>query len=172
MHTYEYLTLRAKSAFFKAFGANYTAKICGHKAKLFSRVKVFGREVFYVLKKGDFDYCPACRAKMAIICAWCGKIIMPGEPITLYTPEDPNWKIPEHAVIYQREPVLQLVGCMRPLCLEREVDRKGFWVEPGEVLRVASPLELVMAKDSVPVCNDVHDINQAIPLANLELSQH
>jgi hypothetical protein len=170
MHAYGNLALKAKWAFVKAFGANHTAKICGHKTKLFSRVEVFGREVFCALKKGGFDYCPECRAKMAIRCAWCGRIIMPGDPITLYTPRDPDWKIPKHAVIYQREPVLQLVGCMRLLCSEGAIDRTGFWVEPGEVLRVASPMELVMATTNHSPCNDVCDINQAIPLADLQLS--
>jgi len=156
----------AKLIFYKAFGKSYEAGFCGHKAKLFSKVRVFGKEILLEMQKG-FAYCPECLAKMAIRCAWCGRFILPGDPITLYSPPDQDWIIPEYAVVYQKEPVVQLVGCMRLLCAEGAIDRTGFWVPPGRVFRVASPMELCMLTNNVVGCNDVDNINKAIPLDDL-----
>jgi hypothetical protein len=55
---------------------------------------------------------------MTITCPWCGKPILIGDYVTLYTPSDPNFKIPEGAVVYSENP-LQLVGCQRQLVQKR-----------------------------------------------------
>ena len=151
-----------KSLWYKFFGQSYYAKICGHTAKLFTRVKVLEEGAYLTLKPG-FDYCPDCLSKMAIRCAWCGRSIVAGEPITLYSPSDKNSVIPAWAVVYSKKP-LRLVGCMRFDCADSGIDRSGFWVEPGKVYRVASPMEQCLAANDVVICNDLRDISQATPL--------
>jgi len=151
-----------KAWFYKMFGRNYTATICGHKTKLFSQTEIFGEKLFIQQKPG-MDYCPACMAKMSIRCAWCGRAIKIGDPVTLYTPAGKNFKIPEHAVVYREDP-LQLVGCLRWECAEMGADRCGFWIPPGKVHRVMSLLEQVLSTGDVAICNDITDPSQAIPI--------
>ncbi|MEK7658485.1 MAG: hypothetical protein AAB352_01300 [Patescibacteria group bacterium] len=148
--------------FYKLFGRNYIASICGHKTKLFSPVEIFGEKIFITLKR-KFEYCPECLAKMSIRCAWCGKSILVGDPITLNTPVRKDWQVPDYAVKYKKDP-LQLVGCLRWECADSGIDRAGFWMPPGKVYRVASPMEMVLATNDVAICNDITDISKAVPL--------
>jgi hypothetical protein len=99
---------------------------------------------------------------MVIRCAWCGGYILPGEPITLYTPCSEDFKIPDYAVVYKEDPK-QLVGCLRWNCAESGADRTGFWIIPGKVLRCLSPIEELMSdsKHDAVIINDLGDINQA-----------
>lgn len=129
----------------------YMATICGHHTKRTGKISAFGHTVttkMPINEEGSVDYCLDCIAKMAIRCAWCGHPIFIGRPITLYSPISDNFKIPEHAVVYEREP-LQLVGCLRWDCAETGADRAGFWM-PGEdgkgcVERVPTVYEMVLA---------------------------
>jgi len=133
---------------------------CGHKTKMVDVIEIDGEKITFSLKKGVRpEYCINCLKEMSIKCAWCGKSILPGDPITLYSPRDES-KVPEHAVIYKKDP-LQLVGCLRWGCADTGADRAGFWVPPGEVQRVMSPLERAMATNNVVIVNDVTDINEA-----------
>lgn len=129
---------------------------------MFSRVKVFGEVAYsqFLLKRPD--YCHECLAKMSVKCAWCGKPILVDDPITLYTPRKKDFKVPEYAVVYRKDP-LQLVGCLRFSCADSGIDRSGFWIKPGRVYRVASPMEMALASDDVVICNDIGDISASIP---------
>ena len=163
MNWLEMKLLLLKLWLYKLFGKSYVASICGHKAKLFSQVDVFG-EKFFLTSKSKFKYCPECVAKMSIRCAWCGEPIKVGDPITLYTPCKKDFQIPEYAVVYKKDP-LQLVGCLRWDCADSGMSRAGFWVEPGEVHRVVSPIEMALATEEVVICDDLSDINKTIPLS-------
>lgn len=150
--------------FSKNFGRNYLCK-CGHKAKWKTRLFIGGSQGIYTLHK-DTDYCPECFSKAAIKCAWCGKPIMPGDPITLYTPRKNDFEVPKHAVVWETDP-LQLVGCLRWGCAESGADRSGFWEMPGRVQRVASPIEMLLARgpEGGPIIiNDLSDPCEAIPI--------
>lgn len=128
----------------KFFGRNYKATVCGHKTKLIGKGKVFGQEYISV-RKIPFEYCCGCLEKMAIRCAWCGNPILTGDPVTLYTPLK-DFVIPDYAIVYKEDP-LQLVGCLGWKCADTGADRTGFWVVPGKVRRVPSPMELVVATE-------------------------
>ncbi len=134
---------------------------CGHLTAVVDIVEAFGErvETRLPLKKGKTPYCHRCLEKMVIRCAWCGKAIFIGDPITLYTPIE-DFKIPDYAVIYNKDP-LQLVGCLRWDCAEG-VDRAGFWYPPGKVFRVESPLERAMRTGDVVIVSDLSDFNEAI----------
>lgn len=148
----------------------YMATICGHHTKRTGKISAFGHTIttkMPINEEGSVDYCLNCIAKMAIRCAWCGNPIFIGRPITLYTPVSDNFKIPEHAVVYEREPSLQLVGCLRWDCAEAGADRAGFWV-PGEdgkgrVERVPIVHEMVLStkRSSFVLVNDMDDISEA-----------
>lgn len=126
------------------FKKNYSAD-CGHKTKLHDRVTAFGESTLTRLsiKDGKIDYCHQCIEKMAIQCAWCGHTIFIGDPITLYSPRDEDFEVPEHAIFYQ-EDSLQLVGCLRWNCADSGADRMGFWLPPGIVQRVQSAYVICM----------------------------
>ena len=116
---------------------------CGHETKERDVIIAFGEKTITKLpvKNGRTPYCHRCIEKMAIRCAWCGKVIFIGDPITLYTPSNKNFKIPEYAIVYNKKP-LQLVGCLRWDCAETGGDRAGFWIPPGKVERVPTGFEL------------------------------
>lgn len=116
---------------------------CGHKTKIKDSVEAFGEktEIEVPVKNGKTLYCHKCLEKMTIQCAWCGKSIFIGSPITLYSPRDKNEKMSDYAVLYNKENN-SFVGCLRRKCADSGFDRMGFWHPPGEVYRVPSPLEM------------------------------
>jgi len=62
-----------------------------------------------------------------IKCAWCGGIIIPGDPITLHFPRE-GFRNPEYVVIFEEK----LVCCFRKRCRNgHNID--GYWVNPGNV---------------------------------------
>ena len=162
IYAYWYLKL----FFYNIFGKTYTASACGHTTKLFALtyVELLKEKLFTSLAKNP-KYCPDCRAKMTIRCAWCGKPILVGGAITLYTPSRKDFVVPDYALVYRKNP-LQLVGCLRWSCADSGIDRAGFWVEPGEVYRVLSPMELCIQTDAPIIVNDITDINQATPFSS------
>jgi hypothetical protein len=129
---------------------------CGHETKIKDKVYAFGKTITTVVpvKDGKTDYCHECLGKMAIRCAWCGEVIFIGEPITLYTPRREDFKIPEHAVAHNKDP-LQLVGCLGWNCAATGADRAGFWYPPGKVFRVPSPAEIAFSTGETVVTNDL-----------------
>lgn len=133
---------------------------CGHKAKWKTYIIAHkGNEGVYTIDKKKPEYCPECFVRAQISCAWCEKPIMPGEPITLYTPKI-GTEIPKHAVIYKKNPEPQLVGCLRWDCAATGADRAGFWVMPGKVRRVLSPIELLIATNNVVITQDLSDTKE------------
>ena len=140
---------------------------CGHMTKARNWIKAFGAKTItkLPLKDGKTAYCHQCLQRMVIQCAWCKKPIFVGDPITLYSPRDPNFKVPEHAVIYSENP-LCLVGCLGWNCAVTGADRAGFWLPPGQVQRVVTPLEMIMANPSqgVMIVSDLSDIKEAVQL--------
>lgn len=97
-------------------------------------------------------YCLDCIEKMTITCPWCGKPIFVGDYVTLYTPTDPNFKIPDGTVVYSKNP-LRLVGCQRPGCAFSGADYCGTWEAPGVVKRFPSAIERVMMTGEPVVMN-------------------
>lgn len=111
-------------------------------------------------KNGRPEYCLACVGQMAIKCAWCGKTIRVGYPVTLYMP-GPSSVVPNHAVPYDADP-RRYVGCLHAGCAESGADRSGFWMPPGKVERVPTPYEMLMAGGAPPrgvIVDNVNDPN-------------
>ncbi|NTW14626.1 MAG: hypothetical protein HGA31_06425 [Candidatus Moranbacteria bacterium] len=135
---------------------------CGHKTWLKGRVHA--HDEFCVTRipitDGHTPYCHACLEKMAIRCAWCGKPIFVGDPITLYSPKK-GFEIPDYAIRYSEDP-LTLVGCLRWDCAESGMDRSGFWMPPGQVVRVMNAYEQIMATGTAVVVNDLGDFKEAV----------
>lgn len=119
---------------------------CGHRTNWEADVSAFGDERHIELnhynpfKKPVF--CADCYEKLAIKCPWCGGAIYPFEYITLYTPKDPNFQIPEGSVVYSQEPLL-IVGCQSKNCASSGADYCGQWVG-DHVERFESALEECM----------------------------
>ncbi len=154
---------KVQCVFYLIFGRSYKCD-CGHNAKRKTILTIHGKSGVYTLGK-EHDYCPQCWAKAAIKCTWCSNTITPGDAITLYTPRDKEFKIPEHAVVYKRTPHLQLVGCLGWDCADSGMDRSGFWVMPGKVQRAASPMEMMMygnPNNEVMIVNDLSNPNEAV----------
>ena len=106
----------------------HRATKCHHLTKRTGMITAFG-ETIESKKEGEIEYCWDCLSKMSIQCAWCGKPIHIGNPITLYSPKD-SFVVPAYSVVYSKEP-LQLVGCLRWKCARTGADLAGYWV-PGE----------------------------------------
>ena len=128
---------------------SFKAAKCSHRTKRRGPVRAFGKTIRTTMPKnkdGSVDWCLDCLGKMAIRCAWCGHPIFVGDPITLYTPSDKNFKTPDYAVVYKKEP-LTLVGCLGWNCADTGADRAGFWVPgndgKGMVERVPTAFELM-----------------------------
>lgn len=145
------------------FRRTYTANVCGHRTKRAGKTASYGQESLNSMalsENGKPDYCLECLAKMAIRCAWCGKPICIGEPVTLYAPKE-TFRVPKHAVRYDRDE-RYLVGCLGWNCAATGADRQGFWVPPGKVARVLSPIEMLMLGgngDGMVIVNDLSDPN-------------
>ena len=150
-------------------GGRVQAK-CGHSTKRTDQVSAFGQTATTTItpKPGEApDYCHRCLEKMAICCAWCGKVIFVADPITLYTPRYNSYQPKEHYVKYRDNP-LQYVGCLRMNCAQTGSDRAGFWMSPGQVLRILSPIEQSFMQRSPVIVQDLHDMREATPLAEIE----
>lgn len=148
--------------FFNIFKRKKIQAGCGHETKEKDRVTAFGEgcETQVPVIDGKTDYCHRCLERMAIKCAWCGKAIFIGDPITLYTPIDKDFKAPEYAVVHCNNP-LQLVGCLRWNCAQTGADRAGFWYPPGKVMRVPSPLEMAMQSGDMVIVEDLSNPREA-----------
>ena len=128
---------------------------CGHHSKLKKKFKIGGEKVTFRIRYEpgkEFPYCLDCVSKMTITCPWCGRPIFIGDYVTLYTPTDPNYKIPEGAVVYSENP-LQLVGCQRSDCAEAAADYRGIWEAPGKVKRILSSIERILVTGEPVVKN-------------------
>jgi hypothetical protein len=151
------------------FPREYTATKCGHLTKRDGPVSAFRDSITMQMPKnesGSVDYCLDCVGTMTARCTWCARAIFIGSPVTLYPPR-PGYVIPEHAVVYSKDPLL-LVGCLSWSCADSGADRAGFWV-PGEdgkgrVKRVPTAYEMIpgAAEPSAVVVNDLSDMNEAM----------
>lgn len=146
-------------------GGRIQAK-CSHSTKRIDRVSAFGQttRTTIIPKKGEApDFCHRCLEKMAICCAWCGKVIFIADPVTLYTPRDKSYQPKEHFKKYKDNP-LQYVGCLKMNCAQTGADRAGFWMPPGQVLLVLSPIEQAFLQKSPVIVADLHDMRACTPL--------
>lgn len=154
--------------FFNIFRKKIMAD-CGHKTFRTDEVSAFGEtgELEIAIIDGKAPYCHRCLEKMTIRCAWCSEPIFIGQPITLYSLEDKDQKMPEYAVLYDKESN-SYVGCVH--CGEM-ADRAGFWYPPGEVKRVLTPIEMCLLDlqnggDGIIYVNNLCDLNEAMNGAN------
>lgn len=149
----------------KMFSQHYIAK-CGHTTKLKDKLHAFDESCTCEIlqkDKNSVEYCHRCLEKMTIVCAWCGKPIFIGDPITLYSPDKKEeFKLKEHAVVYNEEK-MQVVGCLRWNCADTGGDRAGFWMPPGIVQRVPTAFEMLISTGATAmICHDVSDPNSKI----------
>lgn len=145
MHTILYYLQVCWLAVSHPFRKTYAANVCGHRTKKTGKVTSRGESYAISMplsKNGSPDYCLDCIAKMSIGCAWCERSIHIGDPVTLYMPRE-TFKVPEHAVRYDEDDRF-LVGCLGWECAETGADHQGFWMPPGKVARVPSPIETLM----------------------------
>jgi len=168
---------RLKSWWFKISSfmvRSHVANKCGHRTKRSGWAEAFGERYFVEMplaENGRPDYCLGCIGGMAIRCAWCGKAIHIGDPVTLYTPMKKDFVVPAHAVPYSEKP-LQLVGCLRWGCAETGGDRAGFWMPPGHVRRVPSAFEQLMESDDsdavvIADLRDPHNVGTVVGKGDL-----
>ena len=120
---------------------------CGHETKVKDEVTAHGETITTTIpiKDGETDYCHRCLEAMSTRCAWCGKPIFIGDPVTLYTPTE-NFIVPDYADRYEDD---AYVGCLRSDCAETGADRAGFWYPPGQVKLDLSPLESALQKSGI-----------------------
>lgn len=142
----------------------YKANVCGHRTNRTGITTSFGETIITTMplaKNGKPDYCLECIGKMAIKCAVCESPIHIGDPITLYT-LDGKYEIPKHAVRYDKDPQC-FIGCLHSGCSDSGINRQGFWVPPGKVERVPSPIDILMAdksgKDKMLIIEDLSNPN-------------
>lgn len=130
---------------------------CGHLSRIKGKIFAFDEVTTTTIRviDGKIDFCHRCLERMVIQCAWCGKPIFIGDPITLYTPGE-NYEMPDYAKIYNlnspNSP--QLIGCGRNTCADTGADYCGFW-NPEGVRRVQSLLEEAMATGKIVIDNDL-----------------
>lgn len=135
---------------------------CGHKTRKKDVLNAFGQTIHCEIpidKDGLTSHCHQCLEKMTIRCAWCGKPIFIGDPVTLYLPRDKDIKMPDYAVSYKNN---AFVGCLGWDCAGSGVDRAGFWYPPGQVHRVLSPLEQCLQSGEMVIVEDLSDMSEAI----------
>jgi len=147
--------------FCKLFGKYYFAKKCGHKTKSMAKFNIFGEEFFIVIYTRE--YCSHCLAKMSIRCAWCGKAINVGDPITLNTPGKKSFQIPKYTIGYGETYPTQLIGCLRDNCGDA-LYMAGFWEIPGEVFRILSQAEIALSIRDCFIIGNPTNQNQKVLL--------
>ncbi len=113
---------------------------CGHRTDLKGFISFSGEQRAFMIaqKNGTTPYCHACLAKMTILCAWCGKPIFVGDPVTL------SMHNPESDPPLQRCAVRHSdgshIGCVRCTCTgaHKTNTAVGVWQSPGDVFFCAS----------------------------------
>lgn len=163
-------------------GEELVAGVCGHKTFERAVVSIYGNEITLKLLEGDIDpgYCLDCMIEASILCAWCKNIIMPDDPVTLYTANKDfipprgsksfvyaeNHELVEVTDHSSCKSGVVFAGCLE--CCNCAADRVGFWVRPGKILTVMSPLRVAL--EIGEVCGDAYDIDEAIRLQNKVLA--
>ncbi len=149
---------------FAVLGRNHLCG-CGHDARLKTLIKREDVEGLYTLDR-DRECCPECFISASARCAWCGCLVVPGSPVAIYAWQEERGEPPPHAVFYdnsRNDKTTQryVLVCLRSGCGWPE-DRQGFWVLPGRIERVLSPLEECLYQDDLVICNDLSDPRRAI----------
>lgn len=74
------------------------------------------------------EVCGDCLTAMVIRCAWCGRAIFIGDPVTLYSARSGELpELPDRAVVFDQDRAT-LVGCLGGNCADTGADRVGFWI--------------------------------------------
>lgn len=154
---------------------------CGHKARSKGTILVYGQEKKFHLPWRDksVEFCLECQAKMMTRCAWCGRGIMVGDPITMYEPLNIMYQAPvgSRAYVFNQEKqelaevdpktnrnIFSYVGCLGWNCASTGADRFGFWVAPGRPAKAMSPMEAMLLTGNTVIVSDLGDINEALQL--------
>lgn len=139
---------------------------CGHSTHVKGKLKSFkasfdgGEETTTEIslklnKNGEATHCLTCIEEASIRCNWCGGTIMPGEPITLYSPAKDDFTPPEYAVEYNPDnrDKSAYVGCLRWDCAETGADMCGHWGFDKQIHRVKSPYQQALETGEPVIVN-------------------
>lgn len=122
----------------------YIASVCKHQTKRIGVVSAYGTERFITLPlnhERSVSYCLACHARMAIRCGKDEHAIFPGDIVSLWRPDDPDFELPDGALRYQEGKTISIIACNEPHGDSRVIQRVGRWIPPGEIMRVPGALE-------------------------------
>lgn len=145
------------------FGKDITC-MCGHIAKRKTYLPINEKSGVYTLSR-DANYCPTCFARAAIVCASCGKTILPGEPIMLVMPAEDRTALPKTTKLLTLESGEKAnVLCLRTGCGEPAL-RNGFWEMPGRVRRVVSPIEQAAMTKEIVIVGNISDPREALSIS-------
>jgi len=129
---------------------------CGHQTRLFGSLEAYGERIEIIGLSKKPLLCFSCMHQLTIRCAWCGKPIFPGDPVTLYSPMDSTYVPNYSATVRHLDNPVIYVGCLRLDCAESGADRAGFWNPPDGVHRVPTAYELVLSNpDKGVIIDDV-----------------
>jgi hypothetical protein len=130
------------------------AYCCGHMTNAEDFLEYEGERAVLELKideSGETFYCHKCLQEMTIKCAWCGKPIFVGAPVTLYkAAENEEKNLPVYAVLFNKEENTYL-GCWRKDCCEKKEDIVGQWHPDNKVYMKDTLKEVFIAanKDGI-----------------------
>jgi len=101
---------------------------CGHRTYLSGEINAFGQTRVFDLPivGGKPGFCLYCYQKMVIQCPWCGNMILPGDPITVYevSKKPALLTFPEQSKVFSLIPT-RIIGCGGKGCCENEADIVG-----------------------------------------------
>lgn len=136
----------AKDRTFRSILNRFRKKIyagCGHETYCKDWVEAYNekRLVDLIMDRCSIMYCHQCLSKMAIRCAWCGRVIWLDDRVRLRLNFD-NIKMPDYArvVPYSFGNRPEYIGCALLDCnglrknRPEESEPVGFWKPPGEVV--------------------------------------
>ncbi len=144
----------------------HTANVCGHKTHkkgFMHNGKCMTIMEMPLAENGHPDYCLECIGKMSIQCAWCGKPITIGSPITLYIPKK-GFNVPDYAVRYGDGDNQALVGCFGWDCADSGADLVGRWLPHGVVYQVPSPTMIAFQTGKIVLVSDTCNYPESMSL--------
>jgi len=148
------IKLFAKTQLIKLRCQKYTASVCGHLTRRKGLIRDgdgFSTMTMALGKDGRSEYCIQCIDGMSIRCGWCGGPITIGDPITLALPGEGYNVVGVRHVEEGREAI---VGCLAWGC-GPGMAMSGHWYPPGQVRRMASPLEMCVSTGKSVFMNDI-----------------
>ncbi len=117
----------------RLLGRCFKCQACGSSCRIIERYRLFDGHRRYIEQSNE-TYCSYCLALTPIRCAWCERVIEPGDEVSLYKPANSNFYLPERAVVYNHKP-LEVVVCHRPSCVGFKIESAGRWLPPGRLKR-------------------------------------